>query len=531
MRTQFILISAVVVAVTTLFAEMFSRNFYFLFLVFGPLIVMGLIDFFQFQHTIRRNFPLLGRFRYWLELIRPEINQYFIESNKDGMPFSRESRSIVYQRSKLVTDTIPFGTQEDVYEVGYEFVGHSILTSKVDPQSLRVTIGAQRCAKPYSASILNISAMSFGSLSTRAILALNGGAKKGGFAHNTGEGGLSPYHKEPGGDLIWQIGTGYFGARTLDGKFSEEEFVKNASLDQVKMIEIKLSQGAKPGHGGVLPGEKVTAEIAAIRGVPVGKTVYSPSSHSAFEDPKGLLEWITRLRELSGGKPVGIKFCLGRKFQFIALCKAMLKYQMFPDYIAVDGGGGGTGAAPLEFSNRIGMPGLESLIYVHDTLVGFGIREELKIMCSGKVTTGFAIVQRCCLGADLLYSARGMMMSLGCIQALRCNTNDCPTGVATQDPSLVQGLHVSSKSERVKNFHKETVASVAHMLEAMGLQHSDDLRPYHLNRRVETAVIKNYSEIYDFLQPGELLDEENLPLRYKAAYAASQADSFLRQGG
>jgi glutamate synthase domain-containing protein 2 len=495
------------------------------FLVVGPLFYLGMVDYFQKSQAIRRNFPLFGRLRYLLEMIRPEIYQYFVESNSDGAPFSREQRSVVYQRAKKEVDTLPFGTQQNVYAVGYEWVPHSLAPTKIKMDQMRVLIGGADCKKPYLASLLNVSAMSFGSLSKNAILALNGAAKNGGFAHNTGEGGLSPYHLEPGGDLIWQIGTGYFGCREPDGRFSPSRFQESASMPQVKMIELKLSQGAKPSHGGILPAKKLTPEIAEIRGVPLGCDVISPPGHSAFSTPIELLEFVQKLRELSGGKPVGFKLCIGKRREFIAICHAMMKTGIFPDFIAVDGGEGGTGAAPLEFSNHVGFPGVDGLCFVHNALTGFSIRHKIKVFNSGKVTTGFGLVKRLALGADAIYAARAMMLALGCIQALKCNTNHCPTGVATQDPNLVEGLVVSNKRVRVANYHHATLESAAQLMEAMGIDRPSDLRPWHILKRVGPAEVKNYNEIFNYLKDGELLNG-NIPESFRMACVGAVAHSF-----
>jgi glutamate synthase domain-containing protein 2 len=488
-------------------------------------IIMGLLDAFQSKHTIRRNFPILGNMRYLLEKIRPEINQYFIESNTNGAPFNRLQRSLVYQRAKDEVSTLPFGTQMDVYETGYEWVSHSLLPVHIDPASLRVTVGGKDCKKPYNASIFNISAMSYGSLSKNAVLALNGGAKDGGFAHNTGEGGLSPYHLKPGGDIIWQIGTGYFGCRTAEGQFSAEMFSQNAQKDNVKMIEIKLSQGAKPGHGGILPAAKVTPEISLIRNVPMGKDVLSPPQHSAFKTPIEMMHFIQKLRELSGGKPIGFKLCLGKQYEFMAICKAMIKTNIFPDFITVDGAEGGTGAAPQEFSNNIGVPGVEGLVFVHNCLKGFGIRDQIKIIYSGKVTSGFDLVNKIAVGADMLNSARAMMIAIGCIQALRCNTNDCPTGVATQEKHLVAGLHIGDKRQRVTSFHKKTIESAAEIMGAMGIDNLEKLKPRHVYRRISPSQVLSYEKIYEYLKMGELL-KEFAPDSYQAAFVNSSAESF-----
>lgn len=481
----------------------FSSIFFYIFLpqalwtlIFTlPLVIIGLRDISQKTQAIRRNYPIVGNFRYLFEEIRPEINQYFVESNTDGRPFSREQRSIVYQRAKKQVDTIPFGTQQNVYADGHEYLTHSIYPTHVDPKLLRVTIGSDLCKLPYSASIFNISAMSYGSLSKNAVLALNGGAKDGGFAHNTGEGGLSPYHLGPGGDIIWQIGTGYFGCRDLKGNFDPELFKTNASKPQVKMIELKISQGAKPGHGGILPAAKVSEEISKIRNVPMGQDVLSPPGHSAFHDADSMVLFINNLRELSEGKPIGIKLCLGYHCEFDDIIKSMLKLKLYPDYIVVDGAEGGTGAAPLEFTNYMGTPGKDALIYIVDKLKEAGLKEKIKIISTGKITTAFDIVRLLCLGADATYAARSMLLALGCIQALRCNTNHCPTGVATQDPALMKGLHIPSKRLRVTNFHNETIKVVAEMLGAMGLHSHFELNRSHLIKRVHDNDVKSYADL------------------------------------
>lgn len=526
MRRKFFVLSTLVV-LGLLVVGKFYPLVLCLFFIIGPLVLMGFYDAFQTKHAVRRNFPLVGHFRYWLEMIRPEINQYFIESNLDGVPFNRQQRSLVYQRAKGELDTLPFGTQKQVYDMGYEWVNHSLMPVDVDSKSLRVQVGGPECKQPYSSSVLTISAMSYGSLSKNAILALNNGAKLGGFAHNTGEGGISPYHLNPGGDLIWQIGTAYFGTRTLDGKFCEKQFVEKSKYPQVKMIEIKLSQGAKPGHGGILPARKVTPEIAEIRNVSLGKDVLSPSAHSAFSSPAGLMEFIAKLRNLSGGKPIGFKLCVGRRREFLALCKAMMETGITPDFISVDGGEGGTGAAPLEFSNSIGCPLTEGLIFVHNALVGFSLRDRIRIIASGKVITGFDLIKRIALGADLCASARGMMFALGCIQALRCNSNSCPTGVTTQNPNLVAGLVVKDKSQRVALYHEETIQSTAEIMGAMGIEKSSDLRPWHIMRRVGLTEIKHYGELYYYLKDGDLL-QKKLPQSYDRACKIAVSYSFRR---
>lgn len=502
MRKAFYLIVAASAALNLGFFFFWPPGLFSL-LLFTPLAAIGLRDILQRKQAIKANFPVVGNFRYLFESIRPEINQYFIESNIDGKPFNREQRSIVYQRAKKELDTVPFGTQQDVYKQGYEFVTHSLYPTHVAVESLRVTVGSDLCRQPYSLSLLNISAMSFGSLSPTAVQALNGGARDGGFAHNTGEGGISPYHLEPGGDLIWQIGTGYFGCRDLEGNFSPELFKRNATNPQIKMIELKLSQGAKPGHGGILSGRKVTREIAEIRNVPIGKDVISPPAHRAFSDANGMLDFIGKLRELSGGKPVGIKLCLGHRHEFEELAAAMTLRRQYPDYIVVDGGEGGTGAAPLEFTNYIGTPGIDALLWVVDTLKRVGLRDRIRVIATGKITTAFDIVRLLCIGADATYAARSMLLALGCIQALRCNNNKCPAGVTTQDPDLFRGLHVPTKRERVRNFHQETLGAVAHVIGAMGLSSHTQLGRTHLQKRVEENRILSYQELYPPAGPVE----------------------------
>jgi len=507
----------------------FSPAAYYGLLIVGPIVLLGTADMLQTKRAIRRNFPVIGHARFLLEEIRPEIQQYFIESNTDGKPFPREDRDVIYQRSKGERSTLPFGTQRDVYAEGYEWINHSMAPIEPDEMRPRVWIGADTCAQPYEASILNISAMSFGSLSSEAISALNIGAREGGFAHNTGEGSISPHHLQ-GGDLIWQVGTGYFGCRNEDGGFDPKKFAKNASRDVVKMIEIKISQGAKPGHGGILPAAKITPEIAEIRGVPLGQDVISPSSHTAFSTPVGLLEFVARLRDLSGGKPVGFKLCIGKRREFLAVCKAMLETGLHPDFITVDGGEGGTGAAPAEFSNSLGCPLIEGLTFVHNSLVGIGLRDRVKVIASGKVASGFDLVRRLALGADACYAARSMMMSMGCIQARRCNSNECPVGIATQNPSLRAGLVVATKSSRVDRYHAETVDAAMELLGAAGIASPVDLRPWHIIRRVSPLEIRHYGEIIDYLEPGKLLGEE-IPSEFERAWKSASSTSFEHVDG
>ncbi|MEX1025456.1 MAG: FMN-binding glutamate synthase family protein [Planctomycetota bacterium] len=496
------------------------------------LVALGVSDITTTAHSVKRNFPVVGNLRYLFELIRPEIQQYFVESEISGRPYSRELRSVVYQRAKGVIDTRPFGTVRDLEEEGTEWIEHSIAPVASPAEAPRVLIGEGQCARPYESSLLIASGMSFGSISKNAVLALSGGAKDAGFAVNTGEGGLSPHHLEPGCDLIWQLGTGYFGARSAGGTFDIERYRERAILPEVKMIEVKLSQGAKPGHGGILPGRKVTREIALIRGVPEGEDVNSPPYHTAFQDPKSLLEFLSLLREESGGKPVGIKLCVGRPREFFGILKACLATGLLPDFIAVDGAEGGTGAAPLEFSNSIGLPLTEGLLFVHNGLIGAGLRDRVKVVAAGKIVTGFQIVQRMAIGADVVAMARPMMFALGCIQALACNMNTCPVGVATQNPHLMRGLHVGDKRRRVANFHRATVHSTLEILAAAGLTHPDELRPEHIWRRSDDRHIENYEEIYDYLQPHDLVGgsirtrSDDYGRRVAAAWDEASADRF-----
>jgi glutamate synthase domain-containing protein 2 len=496
--------------------------------IFVPIFVLGIYDMLQTEHTITRNFPVFGHLRFLMEDLRPKVYQYFIESDTNGTPFNRQNRSVIYQRAKKVDDTRPFGTELDVYENGYEWLNHSIAALDHSKLNLdpRITVGGPLCKQPYSASVYNISAMSFGSLSQNAILALNGGAKIGNFAHNTGEGGLSDYHLQPGGDIIWQIGTGYFSCRHKDGTFDYDAFKQRAVLPQVKMIEIKLSQGAKPGHGGILPAAKVTPEIARIRLVEMGEDVISPPYHTAFSTPLELMSFIKQLRELSDGKPVGFKLCVGHKSEFLAICKAMIVTGIYPDFITVDGGEGGTGAAPLEFSNSVGMPLREALAFIYDALTGFDLKKHIKIIASGKVATGFDLVKNFALGADMCNSARGMMFALGCIQALECNTNTCPTGVATQDKSLMKGLVVAEKKDRVASFHKATVSSAIQMIGAAGLQHPDDIHRMFIYRRVSNNQIQTYGELFPYIPKGSLL-KTPYPLSFEMDMAISSENTFV----
>ncbi len=476
----------------------------------APIIAVGLHDCFQTRHAILRVYPVLGHGRFLAERIRPEIQQYFVENETDGKPFSRGTRAIVYSRAKGQQDKLPFGTQLDVYQQGHEFLAHSMFPKEPAVTDVRVRIGGSACSQPYAASMLNISGMSFGALSDAAITALSKGAAAGGFAHNTGEGGVSPYHLAGGADLIWQIGTGYFGCRTADGHFDPDRFAAQASEPAIKMIEIKLSQGAKPAHGGILPASKLTEEIATIRGVEPGRDVISPPSHSAFDSPQELLRFVARLRELSDGKPVGFKLCVGDRTELLAVVAAMNLTGIVPDFITIDGAEGGTGAAPPELSDSVGMPLREGLDLVHQALLGVGLREEVRLIAAGKVATGFDMVRCFALGADLCYSARAMMLSLGCIQARRCHTNECPVGIATQDKNRSQALVVTDKAKRVEQFHRETVRNFLELVGAAGCRHPSELTLGHLHRRIDQTTVLSYEQIYrrpDQLSPSDPVPE------------------------
>ena len=499
--------------------------FHWLLIVVVPLIVLGLFDIYQTQHTLRRIYPVIGWMRYLFESIRPEIQQYFVESDTDGMPVSREFRSLIYQRAKGARDTRPFGTIFDVNRDGYEWINHSLAPKNVVEHDPRVVFGGPDCTQPYAASPMNISAMSFGALSKNAIMALNKGAQMGGFAHNTGEGGLSPHHLKYGGDIIWQIGTGYFGCRDEHGNFDHDLFAQKATQNVVKMVEIKLSQGAKPGHGGILPAIKLTEEIAAIRHVPMGKDVISPAAHSAFSSPQGLLDFVKELRELSGGKPVGFKLCVGQPKEFLGICKAMLASGITPDFITVDGGEGGTGAAPTEMTNSVGTPLRDALIFVNNALIGVGLRDKIRIIASGKIFSAFHLLRVIALGADTVNSARGMMFALGCIQSRACNTDHCPTGVATQDPARYQNLDVEGKSLRVKNFQHEMIGNLVELLAAAGLEKLSELGPEHINRRVSGTVVKTYKQLYPFVTHN-CLCEKSVPEHWQEAWDSASAEQW-----
>ena len=500
-----------------------------LVLVAGVLSAIGVWDLIQTKQAIRRNYPILAHLRFFLELIRPEIRQYFLESDQEKTPFSRAERSLVYQRAKNVIDKRPFGTQKDLYESHYEWINHSMVPVHVPSADFRVRIGGPSSTQPYDASVFNVSAMSFGAISANAVRALNQGAKAGRFAHDTGEGSISRYHREHGGDLIWEIGSGYFGCRHSDGRFNAEKFVANARDPQVKMIEIKISQGAKPGHGGVLPGPKVTPEIAETRGVHVGVDCVSPAHHSEFKTPVDLLRFIARLRELSGGKPTGFKLCIGHPWEFFAICKAMIETGITPDYIVVDGAEGGTGAAPVEFTDHVGTPLAEGLLLVHNTLVGLNLREHIRIGASGKLISGFDIARAMALGADWCNNARGFMFALGCLQAQTCHTGHCPTGITTQDPLRQRALHVGDKGERVANYHRNTLKALAELIGAAGLSHPNQLRPHHIVRRISVNEVRLVSNILRFLKPGELLEHVTEHPVYATFWKMASAHTFEPQ--
>ena len=492
----------------------------------GVLTAIGLADLLQKHSTLRRNYPLLAHIRFFFERIRPMLRQYVVESDNEEVPFSHVQRAIVKQRAKNALDVRPFGTELDVYAERYEWINHSIVPSLIDSHDFRVTVGGPECTQPYSCSVFNISAMSFGAISPNAIRALNEGARRGGFYHDTGEGSLSSYHRENGGDIVWELGSGYFGACERAGVFSEARFIDKARLAQVKMIELKLSQGAKPGHGGVLPAPKVSAEIAATRGVAMGEDCISPARHSAFDTPEGLLRFIGRLRELSGGKPTGFKLALGHPWEWFGIAKAMTTTGILPDFIVVDGKEGGTGAAPLEFTDHVGVPLREALMIVHNTLVGLNLRDKIRIGASGKVITAIDIARLLALGADWCNAARGFMFALGCIQSQSCHTDRCPTGVATQDPKRWKQLDVPDKASRVRNFHENTLIALKELVQATGLSHPGELGPEHLIRRVSSTEVRSLGTLYKFVKPGELIDGVSEHQVFQRFWAGARPDTF-----
>ena len=505
-----------------------SNLFVIPFAVCGVLAAIGVLDMAQTQHSLRRNYPILANLRFMLEKIRPEIRQYFLESDTDGRPFNRSKRAVVYQRAKGQLDKRPFGTQQDVYGNHFEWINHSLQPVPPTQHDFRVMVGGPDCKQPYSLSLFNVSAMSFGALSANAIRALNKGAKLGNFAHDTGEGGYSRYHREFGGDIIWELGSGYFGCRNEDGTFCAERFAESAADPQVKMIEIKLSQGAKPGHGGVLPGPKVTAEISDARGVPVGVDCVSPASHSAFSTPLEMVHFIARLRELSNGKPIGFKLCIGHPWEFMGICKAMLQTGIRPDFIVIDGKEGGTGAAPLEFVDHIGTPMREGLVFAHNCLVGSGLRDTIRLGVAGRIITGFDMARVLALGADWCNAARGFMFALGCVQAQSCHTDRCPSGVATQNQLRQRALVVPDKAERVRRFHDNTLEALSELVGAAGLVHPKDLTPMHLLKRLSAHEVKTFAELYTFLGERELLAGSGHAY-YAQAWNIAHAGSFSLQ--
>lgn len=491
-----------------------------------PLILVGIYDHLFSTHNVLRNYPVVGHLRYILEFISPELQQYFIETNQNGRPYPREVRALIKQRAKQVTDEMPFGTQHDFVQ-GYSFLGHSIVHREVLPGVERLMIGGEACQKPYSASRLNVTGMSFGALSKNAVMALNLGAKLGGFAQNTGEGGLTPYHLQQGGDIFMQVGTANFGVRHPDGSFDPEQFQEKAALDVVKMIEIKISQGAKPSLGGILPARKITKEIAEIRGVPMGQDCLSPPGHPEFSTPLELIQFVARLRELSAGKPVGFKLCIGQRSDFMAICKAMLETNIYPDFITIDGAEGGTGAAPVEFSNRVGMPINQGLSWANQCLVGCGIRSRLHLIASGKVATGFDMIAKMALGADVCHAGRAFLFTVGCIQARRCHTNTCPTGVTTQDPKRMSAIIVKEKGQAVRHYHDATIQSLLNLLGAMGLEKPEDLTPEHIYQCTHMNHSTTYAEILPMIGAGELLGpEDQIPMPFQRAWQSASAAHF-----
>jgi len=520
------LVLVAIFAVVTFIAGFWWSWVFVLFFTFAGLTLLGVHDLMQSRHAVLRNYPVLGHIRFLFEKIRPEIRQYLIESDQEEQPFSREQRSLVYQRAKGAEDKRPFGSHERVYEAGYSWLTHSVQPTHFEDTNFRVTVGGPKCKKPYDASLYNISAMSFGALSGNAISALNKGAKIGGFAHDTGEGGISRHHRIGGGDLIFEIGSGYFGCRNHDGTFNPEKFAEQAASDQVRMIEIKLSQGAKPGHGGMLPAAKITPEIAEARGIPMDVDCVSPAAHSAFSGPLELMQFIGQLRDLAEGKPVGFKLCIGHRREFMCMVKAMLETGIVPDFIVVDGSEGGTGAAPLEFANHVGMPMVEGLTFVHNTLRGAGIRDQVKIGAAGKVVSAFDIARALSLGADWCNSARGYMFAIGCIQAQACHTNHCPVGVTTQDPLRQKALNVDNKSKRVARFHANTLHALGEMAGAAGLDDPRGFLPYHFMTRKGDGQMTEAADVYTYLREGFLLDDGDDNPIYRERWQRATAHSF-----
>ncbi|MFS8036371.1 FMN-binding glutamate synthase family protein [Xanthobacter sp. AM11] len=526
LRRYSVFIAIVVVAAASLVLSFTAHQAWLIvFCVLFPLVLVGVFDITQPDHSLLRNYPVIGSVRWLFEAVRPYLRQYLMEDDLSERPFNRDERSLVYARAKNEEDRQPFGTELDTYAAEYEWMTHSLAPAPVAGEPFRVEVGGPACSKPYSASVLNISAMSFGSLGRNAIEALNLGARTGSFYHDTGEGGFSPYHRIHGGDIVWELGSGYFGCRNRDGTFSPERFAERAADAQVKMVEIKLSQGAKPGHGGVLPAAKVTAEIAQTRGVPMGEDCISPARHSAFSTPAQMMEFVAQLRELSGGKPVGLKLCVGHPSEVFALAKAMVKTGICPDFVVVDGAEGGTGAAPHELADHLGMPLREGLLLMRNALVGTGLRPQVRLAAAGKVTSGFSMAANMAIGADWCNAARAFMFSLGCVMSMRCHTGACPTGVTTNDPHLQRGLVVSEKAERVTRFHHHTIAALAELVAAAGLYHPSELLPHHVWHRVSPIEVKPLDRLYPFLPSGALLDAPD-ETPYAAEWQAADADSF-----
>lgn len=522
-RILFYLFSAGSLMAVAFAAHAFPHLLYALIIIV-PLIALGLYDIASSQNVLA-NYPVIGHLRYMMEFISPEIRQYFLEDDESGKPFSRQQRDLVKSRGRGESGTHPFGTEFELTASGYDFALHSIAVKQVPRLAERIVVGGPLCSQPYESSRLNISAMSFGALSSHAVLAMNKGAALGDFAQDTGEGGLTPYHLEHGADVIWEIGSGYFGCRTREGRFDDEDFRQKAANPLVRMIEIKISQGAKPGHGGLLPAAKVTAEIARIREVPQGQDCLSPASHPEFDSPRGLLDFVARLRRLSDGKPVGFKLCIGRRSEFMGICKAMLSSNILPDFITVDGAEGGTGAAPVELSDRLGLCIDEALPFVHSSLLGCDLRRHIRVIASGKVATGFDMLQKIAIGADICNAARPMMFAVGCIQAMRCHTDKCPTGVATQDPRRARALKIDERAEHVKNFHRATIDSFLQLTGAIGVADPGELRPEHILHRLPDQKTCNYAQLYAYMKPGELLGDA-VPPDFADDWAAASADRF-----
>ncbi|WAC57246.1 FMN-binding glutamate synthase family protein [Gordonia sp. SL306] len=521
-------VSLVVVALAAIvIASLGPWGWWIAAVVLTAIAGVGVYDLVQRRHSVLRNYPVVGHLRFLLESLRPELQQYFIERNFDGRPYDRDIRSLIYERAKGTAAELSYGTERDIDVDGYEYLVHSVAPIERPPEPLRVRVGGPDCRQPYEMSLLNVSSMSFGALSGNALRALNNGARRGGFAHDTGEGGLTPYHLG-GADVIWEIGSGYFGTRTKDGHFDPEQFADKAADDRVKAISLKLSQGAKPGVGGVLPAAKVSAEIARYRGVPAGEKCVSPASHSEFATPRELIAFVARLRELSDGKPIGVKLCIGSRVDVLAICKAMLAERITPDFIVVDGAEGGTAAAPLEYEDHVGLPLTDGLMTMHNALVGTGLRDRVRIGASGKVASGNDIVKRLIQGADYTNAARAMMMAVGCIQSQRCHTNHCPVGVATQDPRRARALDVDDKSDRAYRYQQATVDEAMRLMASMGISRPSQLSPHLLRKRVSATSQRSYAEIYEWLRPGQLVHEA--PQTWVDDWTRADPDSFAPDG-